>query len=669
MHKHSSSFRRAPSPAPPPTPRLRSAPMKLFSSDTASSSTAYAQLSGTDPIEKGPPEEAGEEATLLQPSSKYRRKRKVLEDGKPEKGLLRMAMALGKIVAWILGIALFLWCGATIVGWIISLPGTTTESNPESGKKVEGAVEGSSQDPVMVIEPPRPLSPPVETNSHSTSPTSHGHGEAAVAAVYNYDDYSNDPTPRAVFVPPENPTHWTLHLPRTGVDYPLGAEAYQGLCASANSASSNMSESLHGGGSGHGSHRGYYTTDPTFLSPTTDLPSTTCPRTLTYLLSHLSFGKHPHSSIGATLMGVWLAYGLAQRENRTFILDDTNWEWGTWTDYFLPLPSSAPLSTSCSPPPYYARLPCPHNTPHLLLTPLTHSAETFGHNFVDEFEDAHAREVMRQVNIFDLAHEGYKALFHLTPTLTTLSSGRKSLLLDAAEQEYSSTGWRRERDGFIALHVRHGDAHPSEFWYHKGYLPSERYVDVARDMMVINETSELELPVLMISDDPGVFSDDILDGSWRVQDDFEIPFVPQVEDKDLEKRSGLIELTHPTEVFAKYLPGFPPTEDFSPVTYPGHKRKEMVNGYLMDLKISGELAREGDDDNGVVGGVVCGGYSYTCRLLAVIMGWEQAIVKERWRDVDGWVWVEGNQEDSDGDGGSGRGLRKGNGGQWRGWVW
>ncbi len=57
--------------------------------------------------------------------------------------------------------------------------------------------------------------------------------------------------------------------------------------------------------------------------------------------------------------------------------------------------------------------------------------------------------------------------------------------------------------------------------------------------------------------------------------------------------------------------------------------RELVGrAYLLDLAVLGQSNR-----------VVCGVSSVGCRLLAVMMGWEKAIVEGGWRNVDGqWDW-------------------------------
>ncbi|KAK9457195.1 hypothetical protein V1511DRAFT_508637 [Dipodascopsis uninucleata] len=64
-----------------------------------------------------------------------------------------------------------------------------------------------------------------------------------------------------------------------------------------------------------------------------------------------------------SIMDVWTSYGIAMQEGREFFLDDSDWMYGKWTDYFEPLPEA-----SCRPPPPKYRLPCPHNTAHLVIS-------------------------------------------------------------------------------------------------------------------------------------------------------------------------------------------------------------------------------------------------------------------------------------------------------------
>lgn len=44
-----------------------------------------------------------------------------------------------------------------------------------------------------------------------------------------------------------------------------------------------------------------------------------CPASLTYVLESTDAG------MGKALLGLWMAYGLAKKENRAFFIDDTHW--------------------------------------------------------------------------------------------------------------------------------------------------------------------------------------------------------------------------------------------------------------------------------------------------------------------------------------------------------
>lgn len=62
---------------------------------------------------------------------------------------------------------------------------------------------------------------------------------------------------------------------------------------------------------------------------------------------------------------------------------------------------------------------------------------------------------------------------------------------------------------------------------------------------------------------------------------------------------------------------------------PGLEYKALLGRtYLMDLAVLGSMDR-----------VVCAVGSVGCRLLAVMMGWDRAIMKKEWVNVDGeWDW-------------------------------
>ncbi len=208
----------------------------------------------------------------------------------------------------------------------------------------------------------------------------------------------------------------------------------------------------------------------------------TCERSLTYVMETEEVG------FGDTLMHMWMSYGLAQAENRTFFIDDSRWyvntchpvlriyimltycrPYGRYKAFFQP-----PPSPGCLPPPTSHMLPCPHAARHLVVSSAT-VISTFGPSFTNEWEDKGKTSIQRQQKIFNLVRTGYEALFQLRADDETYVSAR-------AEELYSAI---KEGGGLsIGMHIRRGDKHPLEYQYQEDYIPLDRYVDTARDLYI-----------------------------------------------------------------------------------------------------------------------------------------------------------------------------------------
>lgn len=297
----------------------------------------------------------------------------------------------------------------------------------------------------------------------------------------------------------------------------------------------------------HG-HHPYYYVDPTFIDPAPE----GC-KTLTYVLT-------PGHGLSETLLEVFTAFSLAQRENRTFHLDDSAWSWGKWSDYFH-LPEQASL---CERPPPEHQLPCPRSARHLLVAHETRG-EVFGHAFVARFERGNKMGIERWREIFMLIKDG------------------------AAEfRPVEAVEWRRRtlEPGTSALQVRRGAGMTikTSAWAKKGRIPSGAYLAEAMEkgrVIMTDDADVYEEPVfrqalpMILGEEAGV----VLKGGW----------------------------TH--ERFQLLRP------------------KEKVS---VGRRLLAELLVAGTADE-----VICAGGSATCRLLAVLMGWERAIDDEGWVDVDG----------------------------------
>src|SRR5690606_34088135 len=128
-----------------------------------------------------------------------------------------------------------------------------------------------------------------------------------------------------------------------------------------------------------------------------------------------------------------------------------------WSDYFhVP-------TLECTPPPWEVRLPCLPTAPHRLIDASSTLSSDFGHAFVDEYEDAFAMGVSRQREIFTMVKSGLNEIWDLKAHLKERVA--------AAVARIENDG----KDGEVYVHIRHGDAHPREYWFHRSYVPLERY--------------------------------------------------------------------------------------------------------------------------------------------------------------------------------------------------
>lgn len=131
---------------------------------------------------------------------------------------------------------------------------------------------------------------------------------------------------------------WTVSIPPK-LDFPLKPDQYKELCGQAEEMSLHIAEIAGGSKKQRKRLLGYYGVDPNFMEVVDaenqgllgyakggsgekdetagGLPR--CERTLTYVMETSDAG------MGNSLMGLWMAYGLAQKEGRTFFVDDTRW--------------------------------------------------------------------------------------------------------------------------------------------------------------------------------------------------------------------------------------------------------------------------------------------------------------------------------------------------------
>lgn len=293
-------------------------------------------------------------------------------------------------------------------------------------------------------------------------------------------------------------------------------------------------------------------------------------------------------------------------------------------------------------------LPCPHHARHLIVSAAT-AASTFGGAFNEQFEDPRKMEVYRQKPMFDMARAGYKALFLLANDDAVYVRNRITDMRKKAEAPGSGT----ENGMILGVHIRHGDRRPYEFQYRDSYIPLTTYSDKARDIILAtynnSDQSRGNAPVgemhsltVVASDDPDVYDSDEFSKAWRAQE--LIRLASHTTSTPPAKASPVAAIRKFIDESVGWEGGFfagmfwslgkpssvPPTAmessgaGLSPTGEALRLRELLGRAYLMDLAVIGESDK-----------VVCTVSSMGCKILAVMMGWEKAIVKAGWNNIDG----------------------------------
>lgn len=398
---------------------------------------------------------------------------------------------------------------------------------------------------------------------------------------------------------------WTFRVPKL-LSENLLPEQLSNMCVSAHETAAEM----HAMANGHGAHKTtghfhhpYYWKDDLFADPADEesLGPEYCEKSITYLL------HEEDTRIGNSLMGMWLVYAMAEREGRAFFLDDSRWAYGRFDTYF-----KAPPAPKCKAPPTHLLLPCPRTTRHLIIAASTHSIN-FGHSFEDTFEDASKMETARKINIFGLLRIGYEALFHPNDHLSSLAN-KRAAAIEAASPE----------SPVALIHIRQGDLRPYTFAYRYSYLPVSTYSSAIP--AIFQTTTNEAKPFSMF-----IMSDSTLQTAIPMLQNDHVP--PSFHPEDYP---WLIDENSPSgmEVF---LPGFyaDTVRDM-----PSEEREKWAKSFVLDLAVARELldqSLEGELERDAV--VACGLRSAACRILGIMVGWEDTLAESRWKNVDGdWGW-------------------------------
>lgn len=453
---------------------------------------------------------------------------------------------------------------------------------------------------------------------------------------------------------------WTVSIP-PNAGFPLKPQQYSDICLHNRAVSMHVADLHRHMGSEHAAHFDYYHVDQYFMDVeeavargllpgisatgmmsgvNSGLPA--CEKTMTFVLETSDAG------LGNGLMQLWTAYGLAKKEGRDFFIDDTRWVYGKYSTFFQP-----PPIPNCRPPPRHEMLPCPHHARHLVVSAAT-VAYTFGGQFNEHFEDPKKMEVFRQQPIFALARTGFEALFHLQSVDANYLNSR---LAEFAKKTTMDNNMGRGLT--IGMHIRHGDRRPYEFQYKDSYIPNDLYIDEAREQLYKTfETSgkngtedlmsEMKSIFIVASDDPDVYTTTEFSHAMRAQEHISLASKSNTKtpSKPLPSPRKFVEegvgweggffagmfwslgkpLGSPSTSLKEIDTSKPPSPE-------ALKLRELIGrAYLLDLAILGRSDR-----------IVCTVSSMACRLLAIMMGWENAFVKDHWKNVDGafeWRGIE-----------------------------
>lgn len=448
---------------------------------------------------------------------------------------------------------------------------------------------------------------------------------------------------------------WTFYIP-AGLESPLSPSQTHDLC----SECLQISQQLSGGKSNAFDH---FRKDPNFIDVTDrqvrNLLSTDKDfmenRQEEFCETSLTFVMHSEdAALGTTLMNLWMSYALARKQGRRFFVDDTDWAYGKFSSYFKP-----PPKPTCRPPPVSWKLPCPLQAQHLVVSS-ANAHLIFGDSFKDYYRSPFAIGEARQKEIFDMARSGYEALFHLV--------GDDAAYLQQRSQELNREV--RSKGGIaIGMHVRHGDSHPLETQYQDSYIPLDRYTKKAGTILrshleqaygdsALARSMMSHSKIMLASDDPDVYSSLELGGAEKAQSYISLASKSildagpeQISGENVGWEGGFFQdmfLSLGAAHVDYSLVGGPLPSNQGPTgpktlsvesvakqhrlqpSEEGLNLREYIGrAYLLDLAVLSQSDQ-----------VICDISNASCRLLAVMMGWDRAIARQSWQNIDGnWHWA------------------------------
>ncbi|EKM61568.1 uncharacterized protein PHACADRAFT_135336 [Phanerochaete carnosa HHB-10118-sp] len=369
-----------------------------------------------------------------------------------------------------------------------------------------------------------------------------------------------------------------------------------------------------------------------------------CSRTITYQLD---------GTVGlvADLALMAQAAALARERNRTFLVDDTYWNRGKWTDHFQHVRARQPgPEPGCRAPPPEELVACPRFARHWVVSARTAKFH-LGHPFSENYEDPYQRGIKRQKPMFEHALQSFRETIRPNAHNAQLIHSARAELASVlslpphdptARNDDMSPSQQRDAepalqahnpDPYIAVHIRRGDRHASTFPYRGHYVPLEKFVEAARGAWTRLYGDDAGESAAAFPAPPIAY---VASDSHATAHEFVSAFPASTAVFSLDSSTDpALRALAPQHEYVQ--------EEFNNME--AEDRVRLTRGMIVDLAmLSGLWAWE---DDVVPGATICTFSSNICRLSAVGLGWDRAFgfggdddppyindAEKRWIDLD-----------------------------------
>ncbi|KZT56131.1 hypothetical protein CALCODRAFT_330657 [Calocera cornea HHB12733] len=312
-----------------------------------------------------------------------------------------------------------------------------------------------------------------------------------------------------------------------------------------------------------------------------------CSSSITYMLDG-------EIGLAADLALIAQIAGLARERNRTFFIDDTYWNRGSWLDYFEDVRLTQPgPEPGCLPPPANELVACPRLARHWVVT--SHTAKFhMTHDFSEAYQDPYKHSVDRQRPIFETGRLSMSDTIRPTSVIGDLVHQARSAL---------------SKEPYIGVHIRRGDQPAMSWRYHKGYVPTSEYVSAVQQAV-----DELDIDSIYVSSDA---LSGLLEFSEGAREEWHIHASLATAGSQVE-----YSVDRETEGYFQNQWDYIPDEE----------RAALTRGMIIDLAlVTGAWAK---DESERPSTVICTLSSHVCRIAAMTLGWERSIEQKGWVEID-----------------------------------